>query len=396
MSDGKGAVLKSDVVILSIKPRRPEFKSDKKYITVKLALQEWDKLDAYYRGQIIKLKNINKALEAKLLCPKSVSRDRKKSSSISGKRRSSTSSGYQLAELFGEDNVTNHSDEENKRPPDRHRSSSRKNRDSKKTEKIKPAKVEDKDDENYLSVARDNFVIEFAIGEKKRTPVHRPDPPGLINPIKVEPYKPPLKAIGFNGVHIQKILYHKTDGNVQHTSPTTTTASTPDNKGLEIEFTPPSHEKSSLSSTKNANASGKGNIESCNVSGGNSTSPAPVPVKRKPESPCSQPAIHPDSPSKRPNIGKQRASSGESLELMPPPRPGPVSLSITEKIIQKSKELPPALKEREKRRQQESLQRRAYALKKRNEHNLMDSVDVSLKALEMIWTQPLLSPIRSP
>ncbi len=44
MSDGKRVLMKSDVVILSIKPHRPEFSPDKKHIPVKVALQEWDKL----------------------------------------------------------------------------------------------------------------------------------------------------------------------------------------------------------------------------------------------------------------------------------------------------------------------------------------------------------------
>jgi hypothetical protein len=46
MSNGK-RVLKSDVVILSIKPQRPEFTPDKKLVPVRVALQEWDKLGIY-------------------------------------------------------------------------------------------------------------------------------------------------------------------------------------------------------------------------------------------------------------------------------------------------------------------------------------------------------------
>lgn len=96
-------------------------------------------------------------------------------------------------------------------------------------------------------------------------------------------------------------------------------------------------------------------------------------------------------------------------------------LSITDTIIKKGKELPQELKERERRRKMESLKRRTYAMQKTHEQSLMDSVDVSMKvsiifefvlifgficsfthfhlffqAMEMIWTIPLLSPIRSP
>lgn len=216
MSDGRRAA-KSDVVILSIKPRRPEF-SPKKHVPVKVALDEWDKLDAYYRGQILKLKHKVKS-EAKKSDKSSSNnqgnKDHKKSSSLP--RRRSTS-GHQLTELFGDENIPfghhqdegdpSHqggSDEENRRPIEhRHRSSSKKHRDGHKT-KIKsenlfttpPPKSQEKekeqddkeDDNNFLSIPRDNFVIEFVLGEKKRTPIHRPDSPGFISPVKVEPYK---------------------------------------------------------------------------------------------------------------------------------------------------------------------------------------------------------------
>jgi hypothetical protein len=515
MSDGKISP-KRDIVILSIKPKRPEYPPDKKYVLVKESLQEWDKLDAYYRGQILKLKSLSSSKNKSNHQHRSSSR---KSSSRSSSRSSKKFSrrpaaGTQLTELFGDENIPLDDLGSGDEYLSDHeitllkKSSSRKSREksrdvSKKSKKSSKVTIqldseggenEDEEDDNYLSVPRDNFVIEFAISAKKRTPLHRPETchsPNFLDPIKVERYKPPA-AMGFNGVHIQKILYHKTDG-VIHTSPTTTSATTP-------EKPPDHHETSSSSSSPSLSICSNGSTGSSNKLDQHFDDDTPLILgtnpKTRPESaqiststkrngnsksesflnrrsysghdnnnrntkPASTDAIsssnkrkisysedstaYDSSPKNGSSVSSttttttpaktafscdlldndppQPANKRKSYHIAPketkdainqavveerkkkdtlmmgPPSSVPLkSISITESIIKKAKQgyKTAEMKERDRRRRLESQKRRAYAMEKGDEHQCHEFVDASMKALEMVTTYPLLSPIRSP
>lgn len=87
---------------------------------------------------------------------------------------------------------------------------------------------EREDTENFLSIPRDNFQVQYGTKQKTRVTLLETGnvSPRWIVPVRVSPYKPPT-AQGLNGIQIQKILYHKNDS-VNYPSPTTTSAKTPD------------------------------------------------------------------------------------------------------------------------------------------------------------------------
>ncbi|CAL8072443.1 unnamed protein product [Orchesella dallaii] len=87
------------------------------------------------------------------------------------------------------------------------------------------------------------------------------------------------------------------------------------------------------------------------------------------------------------------ASSGDSPGAVFIP---PAAVSITDRIIKKASRPQPELIERQRRRRQESNQRKSYAMQKGDEHEERESIDLSMKSFEMIWNVPLLSPLRSP
>lgn len=104
MCDGKLSS-KRDVVILSIKPKRPEYPGQK-YVLVPELLQEWDKLDAYYRGQLLKLtKSFTKSKETKSSSKSSRHSSSKHKSSSHSKKNQSVQSVDQFTELFGDENL---------------------------------------------------------------------------------------------------------------------------------------------------------------------------------------------------------------------------------------------------------------------------------------------------
>lgn len=354
MCDGKLAS-KRDVVILSIKPKRPEYPSCQKVVPVSELLQEWDKLDAYYRGQLLKLqKSFSKSNNSKSShhhnSRKNSSRhsspnnqkvnkhNNQKSSYPVNKKLSSSLSSDQFTELFGDENLfspasgvggadTNNNsnrnhhhhskNKSNKLLPSRslnslfsdddddeddlsldelppphppHHKSSRKsslssvngnlvvsipvlsvpqnyNKRSKyfsdeddEDNESGVSEVDDDNDnchhteneENFLSVPRDNFQVQYGIKQKTRVALleHTGNvSPRFIVPVRVAPYKPPA-AQGLNGVQIQKILYHKND-KVNYASPTTTTARTPDKPPDNNSASPPITLKSSKVSSVN-------------------------------------------------------------------------------------------------------------------------------------------------
>lgn len=374
MCDGKLAS-KRDVVILSIKPKRPDYPSSQKLVPVSELLQEWDKLDAYYRGQLLKLtKSFTKSAQKdkdskhrhrknsrhaspnneKVNSKHSNHSNSKSSCPVSKKNNKSSLSSDQFTELFGDENLFSPTADTNNNSSNRHHnshhnsssknsnkllhsrslnslfdedelldndllpapppssrsrsiSSSRKssltsvngnlvvsipvlsvqqqrdnyrsgNKNSKRLSKYfsdddndssgvsEDSLSEDDEPDNYLSVPRDNFKVQYGTKQKTRVALLEESTgrgsPRLIVPIHVAPYKPPT-AQGLNGVQIQKILYHKND-KINYASPTTTTARTPDK---------PPDSTLSLSSSVSLTKSAKVSSENSPVS---TISPSPV------------------------------------------------------------------------------------------------------------------------
>jgi len=471
MRDGKKSG-KRDMVILSIKPVRPDYPSTQKFVAVKQVLQDWDQLDAYYRGQLLKY-GIKSADQGPLTESESTylqsaanklhgastndrSRSRSKGSTKTSKNSRSRGK-HDLKELFGDENIPSRKQVNNPVLLDENNNSDNTKTQHRKTlhehHDEKESIALDCDDKfiqnvtgdiliNFLSVPREDFKVKVNLGSKQRSPLDPPVTPlKLLDPIKVNQFTPPV-PIGLNSVHIQKILYHKNSYGCTPTSTPTTTTNDVSNHsscGITSDSTskkigrPPdissngedsyscdkrqttrkfksSSSSYSCSSDDEYHHSNKlGSPMKRHSDANNSStkmriiSPNGIPVPVSSTSEWSPSSNHSNFSSG--GTTKKRIQHSTAILTRESPKEKILSESsehsissnqqsntttTTTKVFSKEQE------KRQKQREVESFNRKVYALKKADEFEEMEAVQLSMKSFEMIHNCPLLSPIRSP